>query len=152
MKWKRYYSNRREKQERRSGAVGAACGIQSGRRPSAIVDYQERLDDLAARLVVCADGRGSLARKWANFSARHESYRLLLAGVLFEGMPGVSPETNYWFLDSNAGHFAFLCPQRNGMVRACVWHPREWDYRYQQRQEELPRFVEDRPKRSSRMI
>jgi 2-polyprenyl-6-methoxyphenol hydroxylase-like FAD-dependent oxidoreductase len=119
-----------------------ACGVRSGPRPSVIVDRKERTDDLAARLVVCADGRGSLARKWANFPVCQESYGMLLAGVLFERMPGVSPETNYWFLDSNAGHFAFLCPQRNRMVRAYVWHPREWDYRYQGH-EDLPRFVED---------
>ena len=66
-------------------------------------------------------------------------------GGAVRGDAGRVARNNYWLLDSNAGHFAFLCPQRNGMVRAYVWHPREWDYRYQ-RQEELPRFVEDSAK------
>ncbi|HTT75194.1 MAG TPA: FAD-dependent monooxygenase [Candidatus Binataceae bacterium] len=119
-----------------------ACGVRSSSRPAVTVDYQDRFEELTARLVVCADGRASLARKWGNFLVHQENYGMLLAGVLLDRMPGVSPEINYWFLDSNVGQFVFLSPQRDGMVRAYAWHPREWDYRYQ-REEDLPRFVED---------
>jgi 2-polyprenyl-6-methoxyphenol hydroxylase-like FAD-dependent oxidoreductase len=119
-----------------------ACGVRSGSKPGVTVDYQGRFEELTSRLVVFADGRASLGRKWADFPVHQENYGMFLAGVLFDRMPGVSPEINYWFLDSNVGHFAFLCPQHDGRVRAYAWHPREWDYRYQGKQD-LPRFVED---------
>jgi len=122
-----------------------ACGISSGVSPAVTVDHQGRVEDLHARLIVCADGLGSLARKWANFPVRQESYGMLLAGVLLAEMPGVSPETNSWFMNPTAGQYGFLCPQRDGMVRAYVWHPKEWEYRYQG-EEDLPRFVEDSAK------
>lgn len=47
--------------------------------------------ELEARLVVGADGRSSMVRSWAGFRARRDPDRLVLAGVLLEGvrMPGV---------------------------------------------------------------
>jgi menaquinone-9 beta-reductase len=132
-----------------AGDVGAevrrgarACNVEPGVVPRVIVEHHGHLDDLSARMIVCADGRGSLARKWANFPVGQETFGMLLAGVLLEGMPEASWEKNLWFMSPDAGQFAFLCPQHNGMVRAYVWHPREWDYRYQGN-EDFPHFIED---------
>ncbi len=119
-----------------------ACDVKPGARPTVSVEEEGRVKEMQARLVVCADGRGSAARKWANFAVQQDSYGMLLAGVLFEGMPDVSFDTNYWFLSPSIGQFAFLCPQSNGRTRAYAWHPRYWGYRFQGA-EDLPRFVED---------
>jgi menaquinone-9 beta-reductase len=119
-----------------------ACGVKPGTRPAVTIELQGKVEEIPARLVVCADGRGSVARKWANFAVQQDSYGMLLAGILVEGMPDVSSNTNYWFLNPTLGQFAFLCPQSNGRTRAYAWHPRYWDYRFQGA-EDLPHFVAD---------
>jgi 2-polyprenyl-6-methoxyphenol hydroxylase-like FAD-dependent oxidoreductase len=119
-----------------------ACGVKPGARPAVSIELQGKVEEIPARLVVCADGRGSVARKWANFAVQQDSYGMLLAGILVEGMPDVSSNTNYWFLNPTLGQFAFLCPQSNGRTRAYAWHPRYWDYRFQGA-EDLPHFVAD---------
>jgi menaquinone-9 beta-reductase len=119
-----------------------ACDVKPGTRPAVSLEQEGQLQEVYARLVVCADGRSSGARKWANFTVQQDSYGMLLAGVLFEGMPEVLFDTNYWFLSPGIGQFAFLCPQSNGRTRAYAWHPRYWDYRFQG-VGDVPRFVED---------
>ena len=119
-----------------------ACDVKAGTPPAISVEQEGRVEELRARLVVCADGRGSVARKWANFGVQQDSYGMLLAGVLLEGMRDVSSDTNYWFLNPSLGQFAFLCPQSKGRTRAYAWHPRYWDYRFQGA-EDLSSFVAD---------
>jgi 2-polyprenyl-6-methoxyphenol hydroxylase-like FAD-dependent oxidoreductase len=119
-----------------------ACDLKPGMRPSVSVEYEGRVEDLHSRLVVCADGRASLARKWANFPVQQDSHGMLLAGVLFDSMSAVSSDTNYWIMTPSLGQFAFLCPQGGGRMRAYAWHPRERDYRLQGA-EDIPRFVEE---------
>ena len=118
-----------------------ATGLTPGTQPSVSVEDQGRVEELRARLVVCADGRGSLARKWINLPVQEESYGMLLAGVLCEG-PDVPADTNHFFLSPGPGVFAFLCPQSHGRTRAYAWHPRERDHRFQGA-EDLPRFIEE---------
>jgi 2-polyprenyl-6-methoxyphenol hydroxylase-like FAD-dependent oxidoreductase len=119
-----------------------ATGITPGLRPSVSVEEQGRVEEIRARLVVCADGRGSVARKWLNFPVQQESHGMLLAGVLCEATPDVPADTNHFFLFPGPGVFAFLCPQDHGRTRAYAWHPRERDHRFQGA-EDLPRFVEE---------
>ncbi len=119
-----------------------ACDLKPGIRPSVSVECEGRVEDVDSRLIVCADGRGSLARKWANFPVQQDSYGMLLAGVLFDAMPAVSSDTNHWFMTPSLGQFAFLCPQRGGRMRAYAWHPRERNYRLQGT-EDITRFVEE---------
>jgi len=118
-----------------------ATGVTPGVRPSVSLEEQGRAEEIHARLVVCADGRGSVARKWLNFPVQQESHGMLLAGVLFESTPDVPTDTNHFFLFPGPGVFAFLCPQGPGRTRAYSWHPRERDHRFQGA-EDLPRFVE----------
>jgi 2-polyprenyl-6-methoxyphenol hydroxylase-like FAD-dependent oxidoreductase len=113
-----------------------------GTLPSVSLEDQGRIEELHARLVVCADGRGSLARKWINLPVQQESYGMFLAGVLCGAMPDVPADTNHFFLFPGPGVFAFLCLQRHGRIRAYAWHPRERDHRFQAA-EDLPRFVEE---------
>jgi 2-polyprenyl-6-methoxyphenol hydroxylase-like FAD-dependent oxidoreductase len=119
-----------------------ACGLIPGARPSVAVEDQARVEELKARLVVCADGRGSIARKWINLPVQRESYGTLLAGVLCEATPDVPADTNHFFLFPGPGVFAFLCPQNHGRTRAYAWHPRAMEHRFQGT-DDLPRFVEE---------
>jgi len=119
-----------------------AAGVTPGARPSVSLEEQGRVEEIHARLVVCADGRGSVARKWLNFPVQQESYGMLLAGVLCEATPDIPADTNHFFLFPGPGVFAFLCPQGPGRTRAYAWHPRERDHRFQGA-EDLPRFVEE---------
>jgi 2-polyprenyl-6-methoxyphenol hydroxylase-like FAD-dependent oxidoreductase len=90
----------------------------TGARPSVSLEEQGRVEEIHARLVVCADGRGSVARKWLNFPVQQESYGMLLAGVLCEATPDIPADTNHFFLFPGPGVFAFLCP------RAITWNTR----------------------------
>jgi 2-polyprenyl-6-methoxyphenol hydroxylase-like FAD-dependent oxidoreductase len=118
-----------------------ACGVTPGATPSVSLEEQGRLEEVSARLVVCADGRGSVARKWLNVPVQQESYGMLLAGVLCDATPDVPDDANHFFLYPGPGVFAFLCPLGQGRTRGYAWHPRERDHRFQG-SEDLPRFVE----------
>ena len=125
--------------EVRRGA--SACGLTPGSRPSVAVEDQGRVEELHARMVVCADGRGSLARKWLNLPVKQESYGMLIAGVLCAAA-AVPADTNHFFLFPDRGVTAIVCPQNGGRVRAYAWHPRERDHRFQGTGD-LPSFVEE---------
>jgi menaquinone-9 beta-reductase len=119
-----------------------ACGLNPGTRPSVFADYQGRVEEMHCRLLVCADGRASIARKWAEFPVRQDPYGCLIGGVLFESMPAVSSDVNQWIVNPALGLAAFLAPQTDGRMRAYTLHPREMNYRFQGL-EDLNRFVED---------
>ena len=104
------------------------------------VEDQGQIEELQARLVICADGRGSVARKWLNLPVKQESYGTLVAGVLCETTPAVPADFNHFFLFPDHGVSAILCPQSRGRMRAYVWHAKERDHRFQGT-EDLPRFV-----------
>ena len=61
--------------------------MQPGTVPRVEVEQDGYVEEVRARLVVGADGRASMVRKWADFSARHDPERLQISGVLFEEMP-----------------------------------------------------------------
>lgn len=119
-----------------------ASGLTPGVRPSVSLEEQGRVEEFRARLVVCADGRGSVARKWLTFHGQQESYGMLLAGLLCAATPDVPADANHFFLFPGPGVFAFLCPLGHGRTRAYAWHPREREHRFQGA-EDLPRFVEE---------
>lgn len=54
--------------------------IEGGAEPAVFVDGQN--ERISARLVVGADGRGSVARKWAGFPVREQINDYYMAGVL----------------------------------------------------------------------
>src|SRR5437870_1043875 len=63
-----------------------ASAVTPGPTPSVTVQRdggpEETID---ARLVVGADGRTSMVRRWAGFSERRDDGRLCIAGLLLEG-------------------------------------------------------------------
>jgi len=46
--------------------------VRTGASPTVSVDNDGHAEEFQARLVVCADGRGSMARKWGDFRVQHD--------------------------------------------------------------------------------
>ncbi len=109
--------------------------------PTVVVEQDGRRVECQARLVVGADGRSSLVRKWANFSVQQDPEQMLIAGVLFENMPLPPIDTNHITLDLARGHVALLFPQGQGHVRA-YFACRTGDSTRLQGAADVPRFVE----------
>jgi menaquinone-9 beta-reductase len=85
-----------------------------GRPPQVVVDDEV----LTARLVIGADGRNSMVRRWAEFDVHREPERHLFSGVLFDGL-AVPDDTSAIFFTPR-GRISLLFPQGGGRVRAYV--------------------------------
>ena len=60
--------------------------IRTGRAPAVVAEANGHTVELHARLVVGADGRGSMVRSTAGFYARRDPVANVVAGLLFSGM------------------------------------------------------------------
>jgi 2-polyprenyl-6-methoxyphenol hydroxylase-like FAD-dependent oxidoreductase len=98
--------------------------VRPGAPPVVIGDAGGAPETIAARLVVCADGRGSMARKWGGFTTRRDTPRHLFSGVLLDGM-SVPDDTSTLFFDSAHGRISLLFPQGSRRVRAYVGYHRD---------------------------
>jgi len=93
--------------------------IRPGSSPSVVLEQDGRREDVAARLVVAADGRGSAARGLDGFETRRDPEKLLFAGVYLERV-GLDPGHFYQFSDPFRGRIAYVFPQRDGRARCYV--------------------------------
>ena len=117
------------------------CDVKSGAVPTVIVDQDKRVEEIQARLVVGADGRTSMVRKWAGFAVQKDPERQFIAGVLFEEMAGLRDDTNYIVLNPSLSQFVALFPQGQGRVRAYHGYPKASGHRLQ-READIPGFLE----------
>ncbi len=95
------------------------AGIRPGRRPAVTVEQEGRREEIPARLVVAADGRGSAARGLAGFETRRDPEKLFFAGVYLEDVD-LAPGYFYQFVDPSRGRIAYVFPQRDGRARCYV--------------------------------
>ena len=65
-----------------------------GDPPTVQVQEQGRTISLEARIVVGADGRNSRVRSWGGFRVNRDPDRLVIAGLLLEGMPAPEDATH----------------------------------------------------------
>lgn len=98
-------------------------GVTPGSPAVVAYDGDGGSEEVATRLVVGADGRGSAVRRWAGFEPRREEPRHVFTGVLFDGH-GSPDDASRIFLDSPHGRISLLFPQGGGRVRAYVGHHR----------------------------
>lgn len=94
-------------------------GVRRGAPAEVTVEGAHGVEQIETRLVVGADGRGSLVRKWAGFDSRRAAARHRFTGLLFDGH-GASDEASRIFFDSPNGRVSLLFPQGQGRVRAYV--------------------------------
>lgn len=113
--------------------------VRLGALPTVTVEHEGRMTELQARLVVAADGRTSLTRKWAGFDLQHDPDRRLFAGVLLENAP-VTPDTWIEVMQPDLGQLVFFASVGHGRVRAYFGYPKDTHHRFQG-EADLPRFV-----------
>jgi 2-polyprenyl-6-methoxyphenol hydroxylase-like FAD-dependent oxidoreductase len=104
--------------------------VKPGNPPTVAVESSGRLEQLTPRLVVGADGRSSMVRKWCGFQTIREPDRYYIAGLLFEQMPAPR-DTAIGAYKPMIGQVGYLFPQGNGRVRAYVAYPMDADFRLQ---------------------
>ena len=115
-----------EMQEAVLGAAGQAGAVvergatvvevSPGDTPSVRIRAGESEHTYRARLVVGAEGRTSLCRKWMNFTVNHDRDRMMIAGVLFTNMDAPEEAVNT-FIDPGGSQFAFAVPLGNRRFR-----------------------------------
>jgi 2-polyprenyl-6-methoxyphenol hydroxylase-like FAD-dependent oxidoreductase len=115
-------------------------GLEAGSTPKVIVEVEGHNVGIQARLVVGADGRGSLTRNWGGFQAAHDPERNLIAGVLFDEMPAPEDAISAWF-NPQISSLAILFPQGQGRVRAYLAYPADAGHRLSG-SEDISQFIE----------
>jgi len=98
--------------------------IVPGERPQVVASTSEREERISARLIVVADGRGSVARKWAGFSAHKDIHPFQFAGVFLEGV-ACRPDLAMFVFNPEFGLVGGLVPQKHGRHRAYLGYPND---------------------------
>ena len=107
-------------------AIGAGADVRRGARVLAVEPGTEptlRIDDgdeqvaVSTRIVVGADGRASMMRKWGGFDAHAEPPGNILAGVLVDGV-STSPESSICMVNPFMSRMALYFPQTGSSGRA----------------------------------
>jgi 2-polyprenyl-6-methoxyphenol hydroxylase-like FAD-dependent oxidoreductase len=91
--------------------------VQTGPHPSVVAGSNGREEKISARLIVIADGRGSIARKWAAFSLKNDAHPFHFAGVLLEGVSGRRDMCTFVF-NPELGLVGGIVPESKDRCRA----------------------------------
>jgi 2-polyprenyl-6-methoxyphenol hydroxylase-like FAD-dependent oxidoreductase len=116
--------------------------VKAGPLPSVEVEQKGHVQELQARLIVGADGRGSVVRKWGGFPFSQDPDHLMISGVLFDEMPVPAEDTSYYVISPNLGQGVPLFPQGGGRVRAYLVQTKAIGTRFQGLAA-LPGFIEE---------
>jgi 2-polyprenyl-6-methoxyphenol hydroxylase-like FAD-dependent oxidoreductase len=100
----------------------SVTNIQPGTSPSLQVTSNGREEQIFARLVVAADGRGSAARKWAGFPAQKDEHPFHFAGVLLTGVC-VRQDMGTFVFNPKFGLVGGIVPQSKDRCRAYLGYP-----------------------------
>jgi 2-polyprenyl-6-methoxyphenol hydroxylase-like FAD-dependent oxidoreductase len=108
----------------------SVTNVEAGTKPSVLAASSGREEKISARLVVIADGRGSVARKWAGFSVQHDPHPFHFAGVLLTNVSGRRDMCTFVF-NPEHGLIGGIVPQAKDRCRAYLGYPSEGGFRLQ---------------------
>lgn len=117
-----------------------AAGVTAGNTPTVMLDNGAG-ETISTRIVVGVDGRGALTRKWAGFTEQQKPARLLIGGVLFDGLKAPSDRVRLVnnFQTSRA---SIVLPQGKGRGRSYLVCQASDGMRLQG-EKDVPRFIEE---------
>jgi len=116
-------------------------GVETGKSPKVILSTDGKTETIGARLLVAADGRASMTRKWVGFQIQHDPERMMVAGTLLEGVDA-SDSSNHVFRNSSAGEGALLFPLGSGRVRTYFLYRKQGERRGLSGEKKLSEFLE----------
>jgi len=99
-------------------------------RPATVLIHDASPQQISARLVVAADGRGSACRKWANFPVQEAPSDFFLAGVVLTGL-SASEDLVYFIFNPDLGMIVGFIPIGKKRFRAYFGYPKSLSYRLQ---------------------
>jgi len=105
-------------------------GLEAGESPVVVAANGGAPERISARLVVAADGRGSLMRKLAGFAVERDPHPFLMAGVLLSGL-AVQEDMVRIIFNPELGMVASIMPQSGGRCRSYLGYPVTMKYRLQ---------------------
>jgi 2-polyprenyl-6-methoxyphenol hydroxylase-like FAD-dependent oxidoreductase len=91
-------------------------GVATGSQPSVTFETNGRTESSTARLIIGADGRGSMVRKWAGFELNEDPDHQWLAGILFENTSAPT-DTSVATFSPFVSRLALVFPQGDGRAR-----------------------------------
>ncbi len=112
--------------------------------PATVVVHAGSSIRISARLVIAADGRGSMCRKWGNFSVREAPVDFLFAGVVLNGL-SAAENLVYFIFNPEFGTIVGFIPIGKNRFRAYFGYPKSSSYRMQGEQM-LSQFVSESAK------
>jgi 2-polyprenyl-6-methoxyphenol hydroxylase-like FAD-dependent oxidoreductase len=120
--------------------VWSPDGRQPCAPPALVVEEKGRVETIAARLVVGAEGRSSVVRSSARFPLLRDPEDMMIAGVLFENVPAVE-DTGELIYHFGLGQFVGVFPQGGGRVRMYLSYHAGTQPRFQGHTD-LARFIQ----------
>lgn len=115
--------------------------VEPGAPPSVTVSSNGRDEQLSARFVAVADGRASVARKWAGFTVETDPHPFQFAGVLLNGVSARNDMCSFVF-NPEFGSIGGLVPEKQDRFRAYLGYPAQGNFRLQG-PEKLSVFLEE---------
>jgi 2-polyprenyl-6-methoxyphenol hydroxylase-like FAD-dependent oxidoreductase len=115
--------------------------ITPGPEPRTRLEWDSGEETVSARIVVAADGRGSMARKWGGFETEEDPPGNQIGGIFLENAPCPADST-VLVLNPFVSQLAIFMPQGDGTGRAYVATRAGSGVRFQG-DRDVPRFMEE---------
>jgi 2-polyprenyl-6-methoxyphenol hydroxylase-like FAD-dependent oxidoreductase len=114
--------------------------VRQGAPPEMVIEEDRRVETIAARLVVGAEGRSSVVRSSARFPVLRDPEDVMIAGILLENV-AAAEDTLQGIYNFALGHLVVVGPQGGGRVRMYLCYHDATQARFQG-PGDLARFVD----------